>query len=399
MYIKKVDMRDLKALLIGIIFFPIRRLLKPRKKLWLFGSDQGLKYAQNSKYLFEFVVKNHPEIEAYWITRSLSVYNELNEKGIPVLDNISIKGAYYSLIAEQKVESTWFNDILYTFPNNRVAYLMHGMPIKKIYYDNIPKLSPPKSIIRDIKGILSDLFLYDFKLENSCFTPVTSPFFKELVVKAMRNNNVYVTGQPRTDAFLHLDGNVIRDKYGIDKKSFIITYMPTHRSYGRGEPSPHIFINNKEAIKFFKDNNIVIVWKQHINMLKNYKKLEADDCFKELSFDYSVDPQELLFVSDVLITDWSSCFIDYMLLQRPILFYQYDDYEKNDNDLYYGTEKLSKVGQISHDEKKLLKDIRMVCSNDRVRYDKEDWTIFNEYYDDKSCERSFYILQSIVGNG
>ena len=45
------------------------------------------------------------------------------------------------------------------------------------------------------------------------------------------------------------------------------------------------------------------------------------DRFLDLS-DESIN--DLMYVSDVLITDYSSCFYDFLLLQKPILFYVYD---------------------------------------------------------------------------
>ena len=384
---------SIKAVLLGMVFAPFRHLFKPKKDLWLFGSDVGRKYAQNSKYLFEYIRINHPEIKAYWITCSPGVYKELTEKGIPVLNNLTFKGAYYSHVAEMKIVSSWFNDILFTFPHQKLAYLMHGIAAKKVYYDNVLKKEVKHNLAYYFKSVLTDWFLYRYKLEYSCFSPVTSDFFKEKMVHAMRNENVYVTGQPRTDAFLHLNAHSIRAKYGIPEDKIVVSYMPTHRSYGLGDPPPHVFIDNKEAIRFFDEHNVLLVWKQHINMLKKYQQLEAPSCFKEMSFDYSVDPQELLFISDILITDWSSCFIDFMLLKKPILFYHYDDYEKEDNDVYFGADKLAKVGTISKSEDQLLSSIKSALDKDGVVMpDMSEWSFFNEYYDDKSSERCFSIL-------
>lgn len=388
--------KGIKAFGLGMLFSLCRFIIQPRKNLWLFGSDKGEKFAQNSKYMFEYILNNHPEIDAYWVTQNPTIYTEMKRNGLPVLKNFSFKGAYYSHISELKIMSTWFNDIIYTYPSQKVAYLMHGMPIKKIYYDDVRSRVSTNIAVR-LKSYLSKRFLYNYKLDYSCFTPVTSNFFKQIITKAMKNNNVFVTGQPRTDAFLHLDNETIRKKYGINDKAFVITYMPTHRSYGAGEPSPHLFKDNEAAIDFFKENNIVVVWKQHINMLKKYKKEKSDTCFMELSFDYLIDPQELLFVSDVLITDWSSCFVDYLLLRRPILFYHYDNYEKDDNDLYYGTELLSKVGRISKTEDILLNDIKDAFLK-KVNINDSKWNIFNEFYDDKSCERCFYQIRSLLDN-
>jgi len=388
-------MKKIKILFWGILFFPIRKLLHTKKNVWVFGSDIGRRYSQNSKALFEYVINNHPEIKAYWMTQSKDVYNELHKRNIPVINNISLKGIYYSLIAEKKIMSSWFSDILYTFPNKKqkVSYLMHGMPIKKIYYDNERKKTR-KSFITKFHTCVSNIFIFKYKLEDSCFTPVTSTFFQEIVKKAMKNDNIYVTGQPRTDIFFHLDKYEIKEKYGLEKDSFIITYMPTHRSFGLGEPSPHVFANNEKAIKFFKENGITFIWKQHISMLNKYKKIESDKCFVDMSFNVLLDAQELLFISDMLITDFSSCLFDYMLLQRPILFYHYDEYEKEDNDIYYGKEVLSKIGSISETETDLLENIVLNYNRRTTKSVNCEWNSFIEYFDDQACERAFNIIKN-----
>ena len=40
------------------------------KNLWVFGAWFGEKYADNSKYLFEYVNENHTEIRAVWLTQN-----------------------------------------------------------------------------------------------------------------------------------------------------------------------------------------------------------------------------------------------------------------------------------------------------------------------------------------
>lgn len=386
-----------KAFVIGIIIYPIRSFLKPKKNVWVFGADLGFKYAQNSRYLFEYVLKNHPEIEAYWITQSREIYRNLKSKNIPVIFNYTFKGAIFSLTADLKLVSTWFSDIYYTFPSKfqKVSYLHHGMPFKKIFYDD-PFINAKKSLFYRIKGWLYEKFLCEYKLEDSCFTPVTSKYFMKINARAMHNNNQYLCGQPRTDCFLHFDRKSIRRKYGISEDAFVITYMPTHRRYGEGDPCPHIFAANSDALKYFKEHNINIIWKQHVNMRKKLKKIDADPCLLEFSFDPNIDSQEIMFISDILITDFSSCFIDYMLLKRPILFYHYDDFEKTNTESYFNSSEMNTIGRISRTEKELFNDIRDVIEG---RYDidySNTSNLFNECLDDQACHRCFEILKKII---
>ena len=51
----------------------------------------------------------------------------------------------------------------------------------------------------------------------------------------------------------------------------------------------------------------------------------------------SMDIQEILMDTDILISDYSSTYIDYLLLDRPLIFYNFDyeDYLQNDREMYY----------------------------------------------------------------
>lgn len=70
-------------------------------------------------------------------------------------------------------------------------------------------------------------------------------------------------------------------------------------------------------------------------------------------FDYSsgVDITDLYLVSDVLITDYSSVFFDYAILERQILFFTYDIelYRGKIRGFYFDLEK--RLQAISHEYK------------------------------------------------
>ena len=70
-------MNKIIILLIGIIIYPIKNVLKIKRNVWIFGADKGKRYSQNSKFLFEYIIKNHEDVECYWITQSKDLYNEL----------------------------------------------------------------------------------------------------------------------------------------------------------------------------------------------------------------------------------------------------------------------------------------------------------------------------------
>ncbi len=392
-----MDKKQIPTFLKGLLLTPLRPLVGIKPSLWIFGSDQGRRYSQNARYLFEYVLKNQPKIKACWITRSKEVYRELSSKGIPVLMNGSWKGIMACLSAQVVVTTTWFNDIIYTYRKKGQyhLHLMHGMPLKVGYYD-IP--APKKSLWKSITSKIYEIFVGNYRLEDSVFMPVSSEFFKQIILHSTRNSRVEVTGQPRTDDFLSFDAAALRRKYGFSDKDVIVTYMPTHRSYGRGALSPYIFKDNPEAIRFFKDQGVVLVWKQHINMTSNYQSFSYDTCFRDYSANPKVDSQELLFISDILISDYSSCIYDFMMLGRPILFHDYDDYTHTDNPIYITKEDMAEAGPISENETQLLADIKQALQDPEPLYIKNPQVLqrYHRYVDSNSCQRVSEALERFI---
>ena len=73
-------------------FWYIQKYLPRKKDIWLFGAGSGLMYFDNSKWLYEYVLKNEKNIHAIWVTRSKEIYNKLSNENKPVLMTNSLKG-------------------------------------------------------------------------------------------------------------------------------------------------------------------------------------------------------------------------------------------------------------------------------------------------------------------
>ena len=69
----------------------------------------------------------------------------------------------------------------------------------------------------------------------------------------------------------------------------------------------------------------------------------TSDRIHRIGADAHVDTQELLLVSDVLVTDYSGCFLDYLLLDRPVIHFAYDrdQYSDEDRGLYFDLDEIA----------------------------------------------------------
>ena len=90
-------------------------LIPKNKNKMVFGAWFGNKYADNTKYLYKYVVEECKEINAVWLTENKDVYNELQSKGYPV--KCLIHGQVYGQLCALNtvllllVEEIWENMI------------------------------------------------------------------------------------------------------------------------------------------------------------------------------------------------------------------------------------------------------------------------------------------------
>ncbi|WP_328797791.1 CDP-glycerol glycerophosphotransferase family protein [Heyndrickxia sporothermodurans] len=146
--------------------------------------------------------------------------------------------------------------------------------------------------------------------------------------------NVLELGQVRNDIFFS-ESEEDADVPTFLKENKIITYMPTHRSFGKIDTDINLVFDFQELDQFCEKTGYIFVIKRHMYssgyIPKQYKHII--DISEE-----NIDPQFLLKYTDILLTDYSSCYTDFLLLDRPVAFYCYDleTYLKKSNEMYHG---------------------------------------------------------------
>lgn len=390
-------------LLWGVVARCINAVVPVKKRLWIFGSDLGNMYREGSKYLFEYMVKNCPEYECKFVTRSKSVYSELVGRGLPCVMNLSVAGVWASSRAECVFTTQLASDIVFLFKKRarRFFYLVHGQPYKialvelarTTYGRKIESVDARSrnKLLTAIKSRLSSWFVCDYGCLDSEFVSATSDFLSRFQKRDFGEDMPSVVlGMPRNDALFQPD-RMVREKWidGI-KGKFVVSYMPTHRLYGRGAFSPTPFANRPDVQKWMEENNVVLVVKNHPTMLlyktdeRPYESASIRDITTAM-----IDPMTVLYHSDVLITDYSSVWMDYLLLSRPIVFYSYDNFIHDDVGVYYDV-KEEHVGHFCYSEDELFSLIRSIKVNyDGMRPADDVVRKFHKYVDGNSCERYF----------
>ena len=137
-------------------------------------------------------------------------------------------------------------------------------------------------------------------------------------------------GMPRLDNYLNKQriDNVLERLYEYNhllKNKKVILFAPTYRGSNQKEAYYNFdMLNIDEIYKFCLKNNFVFLIKMH-PFVKN--KINIKKEYHEYIFDYSdLDINDIIYVSDILITDYSSCVYEFSMFDRPIIFYRYDKY-------------------------------------------------------------------------
>lgn len=385
----------------GILARFINLFVKVKPKHWVLGADYGNMYREGSKYMLEYMLRNHPDYHCTFITMNPEVYKMLQSKGIPCEMNKSLSGIYTIAKAECVFTTQYTIDLYFAYKkkNRRYYYLVHGQPLKiamKALFgaDEMNQYKEPLYI--RMKRKIRHFFNEGYSMEDVSFVSATSDFLAPFMQKDFGDSmDVKVLGMPRNDALF--DTNRMKAERWVEdtEGKFVITYMPTHRGYGFGEVSPTPFANRPDVQLWMKQNNVLLLVKNHPNMIKKHKDSRDTEVIRDIT-KQGLDPQVCLYHSDVLITDFSSVWMDYLLLARPVIFYVYDDFEHDDVGVHYDIRQ-DPPGHFCYSEEELFELIKRVKENyDAMRPSNRIISKYHKYIDGNSCERYYGEIEGLT---
>lgn len=208
--------------------------------------------------------------------------------------------------------------------------------------------------------------------------------------------SVKALGVPRTDDFFDEAYAVqIREKlyeqYPQLKGKKVLLFAPTFRGHGAGTANyPFAKFDVKTILEQLDDEYMVII--KHHPFVE--KKHPVDDSVKDRVLDLSSESEinDLLFITDLLITDYSSVIFEASLLDIPMLFYVFDleDYVVN-RDFYYPFKNFV-PGKIVRTSEQIVEAVR--TSDYELQKVKTFKHRFFDHLDGKSSER---VADFIIG--
>ena len=278
----------------------------------VFCCFQGRSYSDNPRCVSERLHERCPQAKIVWLFNQAGmrqVTDQLPDYVRPVA--YKRRAALMELATARVWVDNFTKHSFLRWPRGQQFYVQtwHGdRPIKKICYD------------LELPG--------DRRIEERCDRVVSGSTFGERVYRsAFRYRGEFIrAGCPRNDALVRNDPaerRSIRQSLGIGDDTGLLLYAPTYRENARVVPrrAQMDLERTLNCLQARTGRPWVCLFRAHY--LSEGIDLEAvrDRIIDVTGYN---EMTELLLAADVLLTDYSSCAFDFILTDRPVLFFVAD---------------------------------------------------------------------------
>lgn len=314
----KYNKARFKILVSGVPAIICSLFLPKKKGRIILNSHFNESFDFNSKYLFLYLLNKG--YDAWYVVNNSNSRKKLIERyGNHFIETKSFKGKIFALRSKLWFVSAFEMPVGGMFLNigRTVVHLTHGSLIKNV------------GILEKNVSLIKKIYYKFFIRTNISYSVATSDFFVPSTAgyTGLPRNKILITGFPRNDELFNQNSiipNILRND------SFKILYAPTWRKDADVRLFPIEDFNLTDFNVFLRENNIIIYIRLHPynevsigdNILQtNIQLFSTSEC-KEI--------MDCMKCFDGLITDYSSILYDFLILNRPLLFfpYDYDEYEQ-----------------------------------------------------------------------
>jgi len=306
------------------------------EKLWenpveerkiLFISNSGKGYMCNGKYITEELLRQKQDVDLVWA---------VNDMACKVPDKVrKVKKDTYEYYYEVATARIWVDNErkeirIRKREGQYYIQTWHGSgPLKKVEKDVEDILSPEYVSMAKHDGEMINLFLSSTSANSYMYR---NSFYS--------NAEILECGSPRNDVMFQnppVDRNRVLHFLGIENgKAKIVLYAPTFRRT-REESAQVYDLDVKRVINELNrkfQGEFIMLLRFHCWDVSDFERIKEmyAGCVNTTQYE---DTQELLAVSDVLITDYSSIMWDFSLKRTPVFLYQNDVQEYLDSRGFY----------------------------------------------------------------
>lgn len=345
-----------------------------KKKVILYESFYGRGMLCGPYALFQELIK-HPVYRKYrhiWVLDDLNQHSDLIQKykhsNVSFVTHDSKQYLKYLASAGYLINNSTFPGYFVKKEGQIYVNTWHGIPLKNLGYDEPSGTLAASNTARN--------FLH------ADYLIAANPFMTDIYRRAYRQEGISQAkiieeGYPRLDTLVNEDRDNIyreleRQGVSVDPNKKIILYAPTWRgdTFANPDLSTDEFVLLKEVLeKTIDTDTYQILVKVHQAVYSRIREtLEEFPYIVPAAMDANV----ILGITDILISDFSSIYFDFLATGRPVLFYIPDLEEYSEKrGMYFGIEELP--GPNTEDLEELsdwINRIDTVFADNRERYDR-----------------------------
>ena len=313
-------MKNIKRLFFRFFIRSINSFFPKNKQKIMFASEPD--FSDNARALYDYIITQNKfeKFTFVWLVKDNNIKEEFPHTIFVKRCNSHFSLCYihylYHIFTSKYLFCT-HSHFVEANPKRQISVcLWHGTMLKRICAMNErEKTQPRKDQFRFF--IAPSHFYLDF-------------FCKSFLCKS---KDVIVSGYPRND-YLFQDSDILNKLNIENEKKKIIVYMPTFRKpigggYSDSEDNKLNFIetNNQKSLlelsNFLSEKRVTLIIKWHPSDCRQHISINIPNIVSLTNKDIvtsGFQTYHLLHYADALITDYSSVFCDYMLLNRPIAF-------------------------------------------------------------------------------
>lgn len=298
---------------------------EPSPECWVFSSVHNRTFNYNSSYLFLYVKEHCPEIHPYYVMNDDKKREELGEKYGKeyFLDGKTMAGIRKILSCK-----VWFTSTappLYGMGFRKkyvILNLWHGIPLKKIGMEQ-----------KNLSWFTRKYYKYFFA-DNYEGVVTTSSHLVDIMSRSflVEPERIKVWGQPRNDVLFssNSEGKGLEEVFSGELPPYekVVLYAPTFRDHEPTQLFPFQDMDRERLCQWLEEKKIFLCIRLHLYDQTGYQWIQELDRtgsrIRFLNEDRTVDIMEALKGFDLLITDYSSIYMDYLLTGKPVLFLPYD---------------------------------------------------------------------------
>ncbi|WP_151703785.1 CDP-glycerol glycerophosphotransferase family protein [Nitrincola alkalilacustris] len=383
----KLKISSLKAITIILVIISHITIIVPCKKKLIIFSQSRNRYSGNSRYLFEEIAKE--KLNVFWLYSSKE---QLKKIPVSFHSRCIKRNSFTGIVTAIRAEFAFishgsgdFGKLWHLIKNRNITNLWHAIGIK--YVGLLDKKLSEKDLAKHRREI---------KYYNTMIASSDIDKYLTAVCHGIDPKKVLLTGLPKSDQYIKRKKNhkssrikilyapTFRD-YEIDRSLFfrlsgyteeklisMLDKNPDHNFYLRPHPNDFISVSHAQHLEELTDGRVV-----------NYSQEKHDDI------------DETLHEFDIIITDYSSIYIEPLLFDTPCIFipFDIDKYQETrglayDYDLITPGPKISKFEDLTFYLEN-IDEIKTKWRSDREHAKK----IFHKYQDGNSCKR---IIKEII---